>query len=107
MSHSNIERYDHFGRSFSLHGSFLSVSARVRSEEGPSAAVIHTYTLEGAQWTEDTTLYASQGGRIGYGKNSVSMDSEYIIVGAETHEEGAGTGYIYKRPGSFWHLYVF
>ena len=81
------------------------VGAFGEDTNGDGAGAAYVFRRDGTQWREEAILVASNGGdgdRFGL---SVSISSEYAIVGAEledTEGSNAGAAYVFKRDGSQW-----
>ncbi len=91
--------YDEFGYSVSISGDYTIVGARFK-EYGQGAAYI--FSRENTTWTEEQKLLASDGAsndRFGW---SVSITSNYAIIGATGDDNNKGSAYIFKRDGTTW-----
>jgi hypothetical protein len=85
--------------SVSIDGDYAVVGSW-RYNYGTGAVLV--FRLVGQVWQMQDTLIASDAhfdDRFGY---SVSIDGDYIAVGANEHNDGIGAAYIFKRDGSNW-----
>ncbi|MDF1698611.1 MAG: Ig-like domain-containing protein, partial [Saprospiraceae bacterium] len=103
---SDVEPGDQLGWSVAVDGDYIIVGA-VQEGSFAYAGSAYIFFWNGSTWTETQKLLASDVGpqdRFGY---SVSIDGDYIAVGALKHtEEGTatsnGAAYIFKRTGAVW-----
>ena len=98
---------DYFGCSVSIDGDYAIVGAygkNVSSNLYQGKAYIFHY--DGSSWTEQQGLTSSDGGSVDHFGNSVSIDGNYVIVGADTKVIGdslyQGKTYIFHNNGSTW-----
>ena len=94
---------DSFGKSVSINGDYAIVGA-YRKDSYTGAAYI--YTRNGTTWSEQQKIEASDkavGDEFGW---SISINSNYAIVGAwrkdDTGGTDAGAVYIFERSGTTW-----
>ncbi len=91
---------DHFGSSVSIDGNYAIVGAWGDDDNGDESGSVYIYELDAdtGTWGNEVKLATSDGSgddRYGY---SVSMDGEYVIVGArydDDNGENSGSVYIY------------
>jgi hypothetical protein len=65
----------------------------------------HIYQRVGTSWNLKAKLTSSDGLTADYFGNSVSIDKDYIIVGAPGHDlsvGGEGAAYIFEKPSTGW-----
>jgi len=95
---------DRFGFSVSIDGEYFIAGAFTEDEMGDNAGaayIFHRDTVTG-EWIEQVKLLASDGhagDRFGV---SVSMDGDYVIVGAQGVNNDTGAVYIFKREDTTW-----
>ncbi len=90
---------DWFGDSVSIYGDYAIVGAYADNEFTGS---VYIFTRSGNTWTQQAKLLASDGD-IGdsFGK-SVSLDGNYLVIGAEGDNDMKGSVYIFKYNGIEW-----
>lgn len=96
---------DYFGYSVSISGNYAIVGAYQEDAEGSDAGAAYIFIRNGANWSEQqkiTATDATNGDRFGY---SVSISGDYAVVGAYYENAGgtgAGAAYIFHRSGETW-----
>jgi alpha-tubulin suppressor-like RCC1 family protein len=94
---------DRFAQSISLKGNVLAVSADLDAGGGTYKGIVYTFTWDGSNWVEDTTIEPAallNNDQFGY---SLSLTDDKISVGAYK-DDGAGTDrgvvytYTYTAP---------
>ncbi len=107
LTASDGTAYDYFGYSVSLNGDYAIVGAYYKdigSNTGQGKAYI--FHRNGSSWTEQAGLTASDGTAGDYFGYSVSINVDYVIVGAYNKDIGGNTvqgkAYIFHRSGSSW-----
>jgi hypothetical protein len=98
---------DEFGQSVAISGDYAIVGSPycdIGSNGFQGAAYI--YKREGANWSQQAKLTASDGGIEDIFGWSVSIDGEYAIAGAMLHStvgiQWQGAAYIFYRTGDSW-----
>jgi hypothetical protein len=90
---------DNFGMSVSISGDYAIIGASV-DDNYKGAAYI--FRWDGASWSEQQKLLASDGAADdGFGW-SVSIDGDRAVVGAYGDDLYKGSSYIFKRDGTSW-----
>jgi len=105
LTASDAAEYDYFGWSVAVDGNYAIVGAPGDPEAGEYPGSSYVFKREGATWTEQAKLTASDAAEYDYFGGSVSISGDYVIVGARAHEEfgsGPGAAHIFKREGSIW-----
>lgn len=90
-------KYNNFGTSVAMAGSYLAVGAIGTST---STGKVYVYHFEGEEWVEKAVLEPSEsedGGDFGF---TLAMSEDYIVVGTNISPEGVA--YVYKRSGDNW-----
>ena len=99
------ERFDRFGWSLDAEDNRLIIGAyqdTVNSRWMAGSAYI--YYFDGTNWVEEQKIIASDGVEEDRFGMSVSISSNYIMVGAMTaFEDQSGAAYIFKYDGSKWY----
>ncbi len=94
-----------FGNSVSIKGDYAVIGAKGDDENGTNSGAAYIFEREGAGWVQKTKLTAWDGGARDYFGLSVSIDGDYVMVGAPYDDDkGQNTGsvYIFKRGGTSW-----
>ncbi len=94
-----------FGNSVSIKGDYAVIGAKGDDENGKNSGAAYIFEREGAGWVQKTKLTAWDGGAQDYFGLSVSIDGDYIIVGAPYDDdkgENTGSVYIFKRGCASW-----
>jgi hypothetical protein len=98
---------DEFGFALAISGDTLVVGARfadIGSVDGQGAAYV--FVRSGSVWTQQAKLVASDGARFdGFG-NSVAIDGDSIVVGAQNAavngNDSQGAAYVFGRTNGSW-----
>jgi len=103
---SDAEAGDQFGYSTAISGDYVIVGAsREDGDIMANAGAAYIYHREGANWTQQAKLIASDAMTSDYFGSSVSISGDYAVVGAYAEDEGggdAGAAYIFIRSGTSW-----
>lgn len=101
------EEYDNFGFSVSISGNYAVVGAdndRVNGNINQGSAYV--FVRSGTTWTQQAKLTASDGELNDFFGHCVSIDGNYIVVGAYADDVGAntnqGSAYVFARSGTTW-----
>ena len=95
---------DHFGFSVSIFNEYVIIGASDDDDNGQNSGSAYIFNRDGATWTEQVKLTASDGAaedQYGY----ASITDNYAIVGAlwdDDNGDRSGSAYMYKRNGSTW-----
>jgi hypothetical protein len=89
---------DNFGCSVSIDGEYGIIGSRYSDSYKGSAYI---FKRSGTTWTQEQKLTASDGAAWDYFGDSVSIDGDYVIIGAY-QDDGTGSAYVFKRSGSTW-----
>ncbi len=97
---SDAEEYDHFGGSVSINGDYIVVGAYGKDTNSSNAGNAYIFKID----TNDSVsqiakIQASDAEAYDYFGNSVSINGDYIVVGAkdeDTNGSSAGSAYIFK-----------
>ena len=96
---SDPAQNDYFGISTDIDGDYIVVGAYYKNNVQGAAYV---FKRDGSTWSQQAKLTASggtAGDRFGI---CVSIDGEYILVGAEGDGNDEGAAYVFVRSGSVW-----
>ena len=101
LTASDGEVINFFGLSVSIEGDYVVIGAHGDKENGDFSGSAYIFKRDGQDWIEDVKLLASDGRTnmmFGY---SVSIDGDYLIIGAPD-ADGPGSAYIFKNNGGTW-----
>ena len=96
---------DYFGRSVSISENNVVVGAYGNDDNGSSSGAAYIFKYDGTNWIQQTKLTASDGAASDYFGYSVSIDSNYAIIGAhgnDDRESSSGSVYIFEYDGTSW-----
>jgi hypothetical protein len=96
---------DYFGWSVALEGDTLVVGSRFDDDKGTDSGSVYVYVRDGAGWTQQAKLVASDGmpgDQFGW---AVTLSGDTIAVGA-VDDDGfsvdQGSAYVFVRNGTIW-----
>ncbi len=105
LTASDPNDYDYFGTAVDIHGEFVVAGAPGDDENGNASGAVYVYERDGGVWSQQVKLAASDASSSARFGSSVSIDGDYLIVGAYG-EDGNGTdsgaAYIFKFSGGNW-----
>jgi hypothetical protein len=96
---------DFFGRSVALDGDYAVIGADVDDDNGSASGSVYIFHRTDNVWTEQAKITASDGEQGDLFGKSVSIDGNYIIVGAnwsDDNGEQSGSAYIFHRNVNTW-----
>ncbi len=98
---------DNFGRSVSISGDYAIIGADMDDVgDNTNQGSAYIFKRSGNSWTQEAQLTASDGALYDFFGKSVSISSDYVVIGAWGDDIGAnmnqGSAYIFKRIGSSW-----
>ena len=102
---SDGEGGDYFGHSVSIAGDYVVISADWDDDNGHHSGSAYIFHRIGTIWTEQAKITASDGASHDYFGQSVSIDGDFVVVGAwgdDDNGEGTGSAYIFNRIGTTW-----
>jgi hypothetical protein len=105
LTASDAAGSDNFGEMVSIDGDYAIIAAPFDDDDGSGSGSAYIFKRSGTTWMEEAKLTASdaaEGGLFGY---SVSIDGDYVIVGARQDDDNgnsSGSAYIFKRNGTSW-----
>ena len=88
---------DQFGCSVSICGDYAIIGAWYDDDNGDNSGSAYIFKRVGSNWNEQDKLLASDGAGGHFGC-SVSIDGDYVIIGAEWSD----SSYVFKREGTIW-----
>ena len=92
---------DLFGISVGISGNYAIVGAHLNDEMGSNAGAAYIFEYDGASWTEDTKLIASDAAAGDFFGFSVSISGDNALVGAR-FENNQGAAYVFNLSGGTW-----
>jgi len=102
---SDIELSNNFGCSVSISGDYAIVGSPGDDDNGEASGSAYIFKRDGDLWIEQVKLLASDGAYGDLFGNSVSISSDYALIGAYKKNdkgENSGSAYIFKRNGDTW-----
>lgn len=96
---------DFFGVSVAIDGDYAVVGADIDDDNGSNSGSVYIFHREDNVWSEQAKIIASDGEPGDLFGKSVSIDGNYIIVGANWSDDNgtmSGSAYIFKRIGNIW-----
>jgi len=96
---------DNFGWSVSIDGDYAIIGSPSDDDNGVNSGSAYVFTRSGTVWTEQAKLLASDGTADDVFGCSVSIDGDYVIIGARLDDENVGwcgSAYVFNRSGSSW-----
>jgi len=93
---------DFFGAWVSISGNAILVGAWGDDDNGPNSGSAYVFRFDGASWSEEEKLAASDAAdfdRFGF---SVAISGNLAVIGANGTDSGGGTAYIFRFDGTSW-----
>jgi len=105
LTASDGASYDWFGASVSISGNDAIASARNDYDNGSESGSAYIFYYNGASWSEQAKLTASDGAAYDWFGCSVSVSGDSAVVGAFQDDDNgsrSGSAYIFERDGTSW-----
>ncbi|MDZ7796733.1 MAG: choice-of-anchor D domain-containing protein [Candidatus Marinimicrobia bacterium] len=108
---------DYFGKSVDIDGSTIVIGAHLEDHDADGlnreekAGSVYIFTRSGSTWSQTQKVVASERWPSDFVGVDVSLDGDYLIVGAygEDHDtsavnyiQNAGAAYVFRRNGGIW-----
>ena len=96
---------DAFGNAVALDGATAVIGAVGDNFPDGNSGSAYVFVRDGAVWSEQTKIFASDGVPDNMFGNAVSIQGDYIIVGMSRDDdegEDAGSAYVFVRDGASW-----
>jgi hypothetical protein len=93
---------DGFGYSVSLDGDTCVIGAVGDNDNGNSSGSAYVFTRTGTTWTQQAKLLASDGESTDSFGKSVSINGDFIVIGAPSDDNSTGSAYVFERDGTTW-----
>lgn len=90
---------DLFGQSVSISGDYAAVGA---FKDDSNTGSVYIFKKNGETWVEEAKIRASDPVVGDWFGRSVSIDGDYIVIGAYTKNSSRGVAYVFKRDGVNW-----
>jgi hypothetical protein len=101
----DIETYDYFGRSVSMSNGKVIVGSYWDDDSGTDSGSAYVYEWDGKEWVFKHKLTASDGAAKDWFGYSVSLQGDYVIIGADGCDDkgsDAGSAYLFWWDGTKW-----
>ncbi len=105
LTASDCEARDNFGKSVSISGDYVVVGADFHNEGVDSSGAAYVFHRSGSTWTQQAKLVISSGEQWDLFGRSVSVDGDYLVVGAYRDDDlgtDSGSAYVFHRSGITW-----
>jgi hypothetical protein len=96
---------DRFGMAVSISGDYAIIGAQFNDDKGESCGSVYIFKNDGASWSQQQKLIASDGTAFDLFGYVVSISGDYAIGGAPYDDDNgtdSGSAYIIKRDGTNW-----
>lgn len=99
---------DSFGDAVALDGDTAVIGCYLDDHAaGPNAGAAYVFDRSGTEWTQTTKLTAADSASADNFGNTVAIDGDTIVVGAENDDDptagrNAGSAYVFTRASSTW-----
>jgi len=96
---------DQFGFSVSISDDVAVIGARLDDDNGLNSGSAYVYRYDGANWTEEAKLLATDGAATDLFGYSVSVSGDTAVIGSRRDDDNgtdSGSAYIYRYDGTNW-----
>ncbi|QDV18654.1 Calx-beta domain protein [Gimesia panareensis] len=100
---------DQFGSSVAIDGDTIVIGAYADNDSGSDSGSVYVYRWDTVNWTFEEKLTASDGQSGDHFGNSVAIEGDLLIVGANFRDandseftQDAGAVYVFNRTGTAW-----
>ena len=94
---------DNFGYSVAMDGDTAIIGAISDDDGAPSSGSAYVFTNDGATWTEQAKLAATDPFSLDLFGNTVAIDGDTAIIGSyNVRDDRSGSAYIFTRDGTTW-----
>ena len=94
------DRIDNFAWSVSIDGDNILIGSFADDDNGVDSGSAYVFKYDGNNWNEEQKLIAYDGHENDCFGFSVSINGNYILIGAE--EDYGGSAYVFKYDGNSW-----
>jgi len=107
LTASDGNAYDEFGNSVSISDEYAIVGALYKDVNGNNnQGRVYIFKRVGTNWSQEAAITASDGAANDFFGCSVSIFSDYVLIGARGKDvginENQGKAYLFKRSGTSW-----
>ena len=103
LTASDEEPRDYFGSSVDIKGEYAAIGAFGDDNIWDEGGSVYVFKRDGDIWTEQAKLTASDENSKDWFGYSVSLDNNYLIIGAgQLWTSRNGAAYVFKRDGDIW-----
>ena len=96
---------DYFGGSVSIDGNTIVIGADRDDDRGSSSGSAYVFSNDSGTWTQTAKLTASDGASFDYFGDSVSIDGNTIVIGADRDDDrgsSSGSAYVFTNDSGTW-----
>ena len=93
---------DRFGISVAIDGDYAVVGAQYDDDKGTNSGSAYVFKFDGANWTQQAKLTASDGAADDRFGNKVAIAEHFIVVGAYRETNKTGAAYVFERDNQTW-----
>jgi hypothetical protein len=94
---------DRFGTSVALNDDFALIGAMAAdSPESADAGLTYVFSRSDGSWTQETKLFADNGGYRDYFGSSVDLSGDTALIGTNYYYQDGGSAYIFGRSDDTW-----
>jgi hypothetical protein len=97
--------YHYFGYSVAVDGDTAVIGAFGDGDNGSKSGSAYVFIRNGNSWVEQAKLTASDGADNDYFGNSVAVDGDTAVIGADGDDDygsNSGSAYVFGRSGNNW-----
>ena len=94
--------FDYFGWAVAISGNIALVAAPFDGTLGPDAGAVYVFSFDGAAWTQQAKLFASDPVNFAIFGISVSLSGNTALIGAQGEALGRGSAYVFTFDGTSW-----
>jgi hypothetical protein len=102
LTASDGEIDNRFGHSVSIDCDYVVIGAYLDDDNGWESGSVYIFKRYGNVWIQEQKLTASDGESEDIFGTSVSIDEDYVVIGAPGANNHLGTAYIFKCNDSIW-----
>ena len=93
---------DCFGGALSISGDTAAVGSSNDDDKGSDSGSAYVFLREGATWTQQPKLTASDGAANEFFGSAISISGDNLAVGAGRDGDSSGSAYLFTRSGIIW-----
>jgi len=100
LTSSDGDPGDCFGINIDIENDCLIVGAYDDNDNGIHSGSAYVFYLENSTWTEKQKLFASDAAVKDQFGCCISIDGNYVLIGAYSEDDFTGSAYVFNKPGS-------